>query len=199
MRKTLLSLFLAVCALPLLAADQHVVLRAARMIDGRSNAVITPGLVVIRGNHIEQVGGSAPSDAQIIDLGDVTLLPGLIDAHVHALLQGDVTSEDYDVQLFKESPAYRALRASKALKIGLEHGFTTMRDLETEGAGYTDVDLKRADVYDLFFEFIVPSKEDSVASHAERRATGRDLDTPANSRLAVEMRIASRRPLSLEW
>src|ERR1700682_188581 len=144
MRKTLLSLFLAVCALPLLAADQHVVLRAARMIDGRSNAVITPGLVVIRGNHIEQVGGSAPSDAQIIDLGDVTLLPGLIDAHVHALLQGDVTSEDYDVQLFKESPAYRALRASKALKIGLEHGFTTMRDLETEGAGYTDVDLKRA-------------------------------------------------------
>ncbi|MGZ4809211.1 MAG: metal-dependent hydrolase family protein, partial [Thermoanaerobaculia bacterium] len=80
----------------------------------------------------------------IIDLGDMTLLPGLIDAHVHTLLQGDVTQDDYDVQLFKESLPYRALRASRAVKIGLEHGFTTMRDVETEGAMYTDVDLKRA-------------------------------------------------------
>ena len=101
-------------------------------------------MVVIRGNHIDAIGGTAPAGAKVIDLGDMTLLPGLIDAHVHALLQGDVTSEDYDQQLFKESLAYRALRASRALRIGLENGFTTMRDLETEGAMYTDVDLKRA-------------------------------------------------------
>src|SRR5205085_3931276 len=121
------------------AAENVIVLRAARMIDGKSAQVITPGLVVIRGNHIDAIGGSAPAGATVIDLGDMTLLPGLIDAHVHALLQGDVTAEDYDVQLFKESLPYRALRASRALKIGLENGFTTMRDLETEGAMYTDV------------------------------------------------------------
>src|SRR5919205_772419 len=68
----------------------------------------------------------------------------LIDAHVHVLLQGDITAADYDEQLFKESLAYRALRATKALRIALRHGFTTVRDLETEGAMYTDVDLKKA-------------------------------------------------------
>ncbi|HWW61261.1 MAG TPA: amidohydrolase family protein [Thermoanaerobaculia bacterium] len=74
----------------------------------------------------------------------MTLLPGLIDAHVHVLLQGDVTTADYDEQIFHESLPYRALRASRAVKIALERGFTTMRDLETEGAMYTDVDVKRA-------------------------------------------------------
>jgi imidazolonepropionase-like amidohydrolase len=133
-------------ALPLLAADRPIVIKAARLIDGRGGPVAAPGLIVIRGNRIESVGTatSAPMDAQIIDLGDMTLLPGLIDAHVHTLLQGDVTQDDYDVQLLKESMPYRALRASRAVRIGLEHGFTTMRDVETEGAMYTDVDLKRA-------------------------------------------------------
>ena len=140
--RLLLALLLA--AVTATAAENVVVLRAARMIDGKSAQVITPGLIVIRGNHIDAIGGSVPTNATVIDLGDMTLMPGLIDAHVHALLQGDVTAEDYDVQLFKESLPYRALRASRALKIGLENGFTTMRDLETEGAMYTDVDLKRA-------------------------------------------------------
>jgi imidazolonepropionase-like amidohydrolase len=138
---TLLLLFLAANAF---AADEVLVLRAARLIDGKSNNVITPGVIVVHNNVIESVGGTAPAGAETIDLGDATLLPGLIDAHVHILLQGDVTTEDYDEQIFKESPAYRALRASRAVKIALEHGFTTMRDLETEGAGYTDVDVKRA-------------------------------------------------------
>src|SRR6184192_4379186 len=92
------------------AADVTAI-KAARMIDGRGGAIISPAIV--------------------IDLGDSTILPGLIDAHVHLLLQGDVTTEEYDNQLFKESMPYRALRASRAAKIGLEHGFTTMRVLET--------------------------------------------------------------------
>jgi len=144
MRK--LAFLIALVVVPVSAADRPIVLRAARLIDGRGGAIATPGLIVIRGNRIESVGAatSAPADAQIIDLGDMTLLPGLIDAHVHTLLQGDVTEEDYDNQIMKESMAYRALRASRAVKIGLEHGFTTMRDLETEGAMYTDVDVKRA-------------------------------------------------------
>src|SRR5258706_4425156 len=144
MRRMPLLLLLLIATANVLAADRVIVLRAARMIDGRANGAVTPGLVVIRNNKIESVGGTAPAGAETIDLGDATLLPGLIDAHVHTLLQGDVTSEDYDSQLFKESMAYRALRASKAVKIALGNGFTTVRDLETEGAMYTDVDVKRA-------------------------------------------------------
>ena len=125
-------------------AENAVVIRAARLIDGRGGAVIAPATIVVRGNRIESIGGAPPADAQTIDLGDMTLLPGLIDAHTHVLLQGDVTSSDYDQQLFRESLPYRALRASRAVRIALDHGFTALRDLETEGAMYTDVDVKRA-------------------------------------------------------
>jgi imidazolonepropionase-like amidohydrolase len=146
MRQLMAALFL-LFASAIFAADapqQLVAIRAARLIDGRGGKSVSPAVIVIRGNKIESIGGSVPAGAQIIDLGDMTLLPGLIDAHVHTLLQGDITSEDYDAQLFKESLAYRALRASKAVKIALSHGFTTVRDLETEGAMYTDVDVKHA-------------------------------------------------------
>src|SRR5882672_2593682 len=147
MRTRILALafsFFAVAAFAADAPPKVVVLRAARLIDGRGGAVVSPAVIVVRGNKIESIGGAAPAGAQVIDLGDMTLLPGLIDAHVHALLQGDITAEDYDVQLFKESMAYRALRASRAVKIALNNGFTTLRDVETEGAMYTDVDVKRA-------------------------------------------------------
>ncbi len=140
--KRLITLLLF--ALPAFAADRVIAIRAARLIDGRSGAATSPAVVVVRGNRIESVGRDIPAGADVIDLGDSTLLPGLIDAHVHTLLQGDVTAEDYDTQIFKESLPYRALRASRAVRIGLEHGFTTMRDVETEGAMYTDVDVKRA-------------------------------------------------------
>ena len=139
-RLALLVLF----ALPVFAADKAIAIRAARLIDVRTGNVTSPAVIVVRGNRIESIGSDVPAGADVIDLGDSTLLPGLIDAHVHTLLQGDVTATDYDEQLFRESQAYRALRASRALKIGLEHGFTTMRDVETEGAMYTDVDLKHA-------------------------------------------------------
>ena len=127
-----------------LTAQTVTYVKAARMIDGRGGAIVSPASITIVGNKITAINTKAPDGANVIDLGDVTLMPGLVDAHVHLLLQGDVTTEDYDEQIFKESMPYRALRASRAAKIGLEHGFTTMRDLETEGAMYTDVDLKRA-------------------------------------------------------
>ncbi|HKS24034.1 MAG TPA: amidohydrolase family protein [Thermoanaerobaculia bacterium] len=138
-----LALLLLIATTSIAAEPQRIAVKAARLIDGRGN-VTAPAVVVVSGNTIESVGNTVPAGAKVIDLGDSTLLPGLIDAHVHVLLQGDITSADYDAQLFKESMAYRALRATKALRIALHHGFTTVRDLETEGAMYTDVDLKRA-------------------------------------------------------
>jgi imidazolonepropionase-like amidohydrolase len=142
MKRTLIAFLFAASAF---AADQPpIAIKAARLIDGRGGAVVAPAVVVVRGNRIESIGGAIPAGAQTVDLGDMTLVPGLIDAHVHTLLQGDITAADYDEQLFRESMPYRALRASRAVKIALEHGFTTLRDVETEGAMYTDVDVKRA-------------------------------------------------------
>lgn len=146
MKKLSILLSLILITSSSIAADNVTVLRAARMIDGRGDAAISPAVVVIRGNRIESAGTSAaiPQDAQVIDLGEATLLPGLVDAHTHILLQGDITTDEYDQQLFKQSMPYRALLAARAVKIALEHGFTSMRDVETEGAMYTDVDVKKA-------------------------------------------------------
>jgi imidazolonepropionase-like amidohydrolase len=126
------------------------VIRAAHMIDGKSDAVQSDVAVVVVGDHIVAVGTQSriasqiPAGAQTIDLGTATILPGLIDNHTHVLLQGDITSADYDDQLLKESIPYRAIRATAAVRTALMNGFTTIRDLETEGAMYADVDVKTA-------------------------------------------------------
>ena len=105
--------------------------------------------ILIAGERIRAVGPVAQITAQapnarVIDLSQMTVLPGLIDAHTHLLLQGDVTSQDYEDQLLKQSTAYRAILAARNARIALEHGFTALRDLETEGAMYADVDVKLA-------------------------------------------------------
>jgi imidazolonepropionase-like amidohydrolase len=121
-----------------------IAIRAARLLDVRSGRYVERPVVVVRGGSIESVGREVPAGARVIDLGDRTLVPGLIDAHTHVLLQGDATQAEYEHQILKEYPAHRVARAVRALKIALEHGFTTMRDLETEGASYDDVALKEA-------------------------------------------------------
>jgi imidazolonepropionase-like amidohydrolase len=125
-------------------AKPRIAIRAARLLDVRSGRYVARPVVVIRGDRIESVGDSAPPDARLVDLGDRVLLPGLVDAHTHILLQGDFTQGEYEDQILKEYPAHRVARAVRALRIALEHGFTTMRDLETEGAGYSDVALRDA-------------------------------------------------------
>ena len=121
-----------------------VAIRAGRLLDVKSGRYVEHPVVVVAGDRIESIGTTVPAGATVIDLGDRILMPGLIDAHTHILLQGDATSADYDEQILKEYPAHRVARAVRALKIALEHGFTTMRDLETEGAGYDDVALRDA-------------------------------------------------------
>ena len=130
-------------------APQQVLIKAGRLIDGRSQQVQTNVGILIDGERIKAVGPLAQiqgqaANARVIDLSQMTVLPGLIDAHTHLLLQGDVTSQDYEDQLLKQSTPYRAILAARNARIALEHGFTAIRDLETEGAMYADVDVKLA-------------------------------------------------------
>jgi imidazolonepropionase-like amidohydrolase len=130
------------------ASARVIAIHAANLIDGTSNQVRHNVLVVIKGNKIESVtsGGNPPAGATVINLpADTTVLPGLIDTHTHIFLQGeDPKVESYDDQLLKHPSSYRAARAAVSARRALEQGFTTLRDLETEGAGYGDVGIKEA-------------------------------------------------------
>lgn len=127
-----------------------VFIKAGRLIDVRAGRVLENQGILVEGERIKTVGPIAtvektvPSTAQVIDLLKYTVLPGLADCHTHVLLQGDITAADYDEQLLKESIPYRTIRATVAARTGLMNGFTVMRDLETEGAMYADVDVKTA-------------------------------------------------------
>jgi imidazolonepropionase-like amidohydrolase len=127
-------------------AAKRIAIRAGRLIDGKSDTPLANALIVIEGDRIVSVspGGTAPAGVEVIDLSKATVLPGFVDTHTHLLLNGDITSEDYDVQLLKQSIPYRAILSARNARIALEHGFTAMRDLETEGAMYADVDIKNA-------------------------------------------------------
>ncbi|HJX83518.1 MAG TPA: amidohydrolase family protein [Candidatus Angelobacter sp.] len=124
------------------------VLRCGALIQPATGQVQHNVMIVIEGERIREVAENGTSPAgtqvQVIDLSDHTCLPGLIDTHTHTLLQGDITAADYDEQLLKQSIAYRAILGTRSVRRALEYGFTTIRDLETEGAGYADVDLKKA-------------------------------------------------------
>ena len=124
----------------------RIAIRAGQLIDGKSDRPIANAMIVIEGDKIVYVvaGGSVPAGVEVIDLSKATVLPGFIDTHTHVLLQGDITAEDYDAQLLKESIPYRAILAARNAQIALSHGFTAIRDLETEGAMYADVDVKKA-------------------------------------------------------
>jgi imidazolonepropionase-like amidohydrolase len=133
------------------AAAQVTVIQAGTLIDGVSGSVRRNQIITIHGNIITNVDGGVvlptnlPAGATFIDLSQATVLPGLIDAHTHIFLQGeDPAAGGYDIQLLKYPLAFRAARATVAVRRALEQGFTTLRDMETEGAGYGDVGIKMA-------------------------------------------------------
>jgi len=127
-------------------SPKKLAIRAGRLIDGKTNTPISNVLILVEGDKIAAVtpGGPAPSGVELVDLSNATVLPGFVDAHTHVLLQGDITQEDYDAQLLKQSIPYRAILAARNAQIALGHGFTCLRDVETEGAMYADVDVKKA-------------------------------------------------------
>ncbi len=162
---------------PVASVPEEVwVVRAGALIDGTSPRARLNQEIVVRGNRITQVyaAGSQPlpAGARLIELGTATVLPGLIDCHTHIFLQGEVPAAGgYDVQLLKYPASYRAARAVVAVRRALEQGFTTIRDVETEGAGYGDVGIKQA-----IEEGYIPGPRMFVATRAISSTGGYPLE-----------------------
>ncbi|MGC2298992.1 MAG: amidohydrolase family protein [Acidobacteriaceae bacterium] len=143
---------LTVCACSLVSAQKGsgapetsahpIVLHAARLFDVEAGKIITPGEVLVEGERIVAAGASLehPAGAEVIDLGDTTLMPGLIDAHVHLFLHPGAE----DLQTVEESVPQRTILATLAAKADLMAGFTAERDMGTEGAGSADTAVMRA-------------------------------------------------------
>ncbi|MFZ3217125.1 MAG: amidohydrolase family protein [Candidatus Acidiferrales bacterium] len=125
------------------AASSHaIVLHAARLLDVESGRITAPGEILVQGDTIAEVGAkvSRPSGAEVIELGDTTLLPGLIDAHVHLFLHPGAE----DLQTIEESVPQRTIMATIAARNDLMAGFTAERDMGTEGAGSADTAVRNA-------------------------------------------------------
>ncbi len=145
--RTCASLALASALLMGLAAAQQplsapIVLHAARLLQVDTGVVLQPGEILVEGERIRAVGKTVehPQGAKIIDLGDTTLLPGLIDAHIHLFLHPGAE----DLQTVKESVPWRTILAEQAAKADLLAGFTAERDMGTEGAGSADSAIRDA-------------------------------------------------------
>src|SRR5882757_3398767 len=206
MMKNLLALvsflFLATCTL---VAGQVTVIHAGVLIDASSETPRRNQVIITKGQRIESVSDEAsakiPEGANIVDLSHSTVLPGLIDTHTHIFLQGEVPAEGgYDIQLLKYPLAYRAARATVSVKRALDQGFTTLRDLETEGAGYGDIGIKQA-----VDEGIIPGPRLFVVTRAISTTGGYplegyapEIDVPKGAQLIdgpVEARKAARQQL----
>ena len=155
--RTLIALFCAIC--PALASSQSqirnqapgsVLVKAGRLLDVRRGSYIESAAVWIEDKRIKEVGRASqiqthvPKDTKMVDLGNVTLLPGLIDCHTHIMARIADTDDGYALNLATKSQAFRALEGAFDARLTLNAGFTTIRDVENEGSGYADVALRDA-------------------------------------------------------
>jgi imidazolonepropionase-like amidohydrolase len=181
------------------------VIRVGILIDGKSNAPRNDQVIIVRGGRIDSVTDSAsakiPPGAAVIDLSKATVLPGLIDCHTHIFLQGeDPTQGGYDVNILNAPLALRAARATVAARRALEQGFTTLRDVETEGAGYGDVGIKQAieQGYIPGPRLLVSTRAISTTGGYPLEGYAPELDLPKGAQIVdgpVEARKAAREQL----
>ena len=122
----------------------RVAFTGSRILDAAGGRYLDECVVLVEDDRILDVARSVPQDFVPVDLGDRTIAPGLIDGHTHVYLHGNLLRTDFERQILKEYPSYRTAHAVQALQTTLAAGFTTIRDLETEGAGYGDVGLRDA-------------------------------------------------------
>jgi len=131
-------------------APTTVAVRAGRLFDGNSGKMLVDQVVIITGDRVSQVGSfqnvTIPPGTRVIDLSRATVLPGLLDCHTHTFEHANRWPKyaDYDAEIREQSASYRTLQAAVDARHDLEAGFTTIRDLETLGAEYSDVDLRNA-------------------------------------------------------
>jgi imidazolonepropionase-like amidohydrolase len=157
---------------PQQAPGKTIVLKAARMFDGKSNSLTTPGLVVVTDNKITAVGSGAsiPAGAQVIDLGDATLLPGFIDAHTHLTMMHSDDWKGRELDTLQKTIPEQTLDATANARVTLVAGFTTVRDVGS--AHYMDVGLRNA-----IRHGVVPGPRMLVSVHAIGSTGGHCDDT----------------------
>jgi imidazolonepropionase-like amidohydrolase len=186
------------------ATGPLTVIRAGTLIDGSSESARKNQLIFVRGDRIEKVTDATsqlPAGATVIDFSSSTVLPGLIDSHTHIFLWGeDPAKGGYDANILKAGIALRSARATFACRRALEQGFTTLRDVETEGAGYGDVEIKQA-----IAEGTIPGPRLFCATRAISSTGGYnledfapELDMPKGAQIIdgpVEARKAARQQL----
>ncbi len=166
----------------LLASTLHAqspayVLKAARLFDGKSDKLIQPGLIVVSGGKIESIGGSAPANATVIELGDATLLPGFIDAHTHLSMPFEPDYNGSRLAGLSRTTAESAIRATANARKTLMAGFTTVRDVGS--FDFIDVGLRNS-----INAGVIPGPRMLVAVHA-LGATGGHCDDSAGYRFGL--------------
>src|ERR1700736_6888587 len=148
-RLAFLLLVLASSTLATQAADRVVVLKAARLFDGKSKALVQNGVVIVQGNKIVDAGSNlpAPPDAQVINLGDATLSPGFMDGHTHLTLDFSGNYNERRLREIDQNVSEHAMAATRYARVTVEAGFTTVRDLGSRFVGskeFVDVALRNS-------------------------------------------------------
>jgi imidazolonepropionase-like amidohydrolase len=148
-RLAFLLLVLASSTLATQAADRVVVLKAARLFDGKSKALVQNGVVIVQGNKIVDAGSNlpAPPDAQVINLGDATLSPGFMDGHTHLTLDFSGNYNERRLREIDQNVSEHAIAATRYARVTVEAGFTTVRDLGSRFVGskeFVDVALRNS-------------------------------------------------------
>jgi imidazolonepropionase-like amidohydrolase len=175
MRRAWVCFLLVVSSLS--AQTSAYVLKAARLFDGHNDRLVEPGLVIVVDNRIEAIGGAAPANATVVDLGDATLLPGFIDAHTHLTSDFDPDYDGARLKGFSRTVAESAIRASVNARKTLLAGFTTVRDVGSQD--FLDVGLRNA-----ISSGVIPGPRMLVAVHA-LGATGGHCDDSAGLRFGL--------------